>query len=230
MTPFRVLDLPVDEIAAAYRAGDSTSALADRYGVSRKAIRRRLVAAGVSIRARGGRAKREYPVAEAIALYETGLSITTIAGRLGYARATLYQEMVMSGWVARPSGWHLRKPDELRDQVVRLAGRNVRVSEIAETVGVSTHYVQGVIREERVERQKVGRTSAPMRRVFLYGPGDRPLQRWCAPCATYHPLAEFGRNKRLKHGVAQACKRSVAEKSRAYRKRKRAQQSSSPPV
>ena len=55
------IELPVDEMAARYEAGESTHALARAYGVCQQTTRCRLLAAGVTMRPRGvppGRKRR----------------------------------------------------------------------------------------------------------------------------------------------------------------------------
>ena len=51
----RNIPLPIDEIAARYKAGESTHALGRVYGVSQWTICDRLYAAGVEMRPSGGR-------------------------------------------------------------------------------------------------------------------------------------------------------------------------------
>lgn len=225
MTRFESLELPVAEIVAAYAAGAGIATLAGRYRVASRTIRRRLVAAGVTIRSRGGsRGKRTYDLEAARRMYSDGLTVAAIAAALGHSYSALYHELVLSGWQARPTGWHLRLDPQVRAAVARLANRNVVLTEIARINGVSLDYVKRVVREDGIERQTCGPTTAPMRRVFLYGPGDRPLQRWCAECRAYHRLEEFGRNRRLKHGVSQSCRRCAALRTQRFNARKRQQE------
>lgn len=55
--PLRIHLLPVDELAGAYRSGESEYSLAHRYGVLRSAVRRHLESAGVEIRSRSAAGK-----------------------------------------------------------------------------------------------------------------------------------------------------------------------------
>lgn len=70
------IDLPVDEMAARYEAGESLRELARFYGVSKKTVWNRLGAADVKMRRSGwpGTAPVPLPVREMAEGYEAGES------------------------------------------------------------------------------------------------------------------------------------------------------------
>ena len=85
----RPIDIPSDELAAAYLAGWSTPALARRYGCSPATIAKRLRAAGIALRDARFHA---IPVAEAALrrLYlDEQLPIAAIAAVLGVSASTV---------------------------------------------------------------------------------------------------------------------------------------------
>jgi hypothetical protein len=98
----RPIDIPSDELAAAYRAGWSTPALARRYGCSPATIAKRLRAAGIALRDARFHA---IPVAEAALrrLYlDEQLPIAAIAAALGVSSSTVGNKRRAYGIPIRP--------------------------------------------------------------------------------------------------------------------------------
>jgi hypothetical protein len=98
----RPIDIASDELAAAYRAGWSTPALARRYGCSPATIAKRLRAAGVALRDARFRA---LPVAEGALrrLYlDERLPIAAIAAALGISASTVGNKRRAYGIPIRP--------------------------------------------------------------------------------------------------------------------------------
>lgn len=98
----RPIDIPSDELAAAYLAGWSTPALARRYACSPATIAKRLRAAGVALRDARFRA---VPVAEATLrrLYlGERLPIAAIAAVLGVSASTVGNRRRAYGIPVRP--------------------------------------------------------------------------------------------------------------------------------
>ena len=156
-------------------------------------------------------------------LYADGLTLREACTRVGVSYHYTHKLLRLTGWTARKPGWNHRLPEATRDEIERLVSRNMTVAEVAKRTGASQDAIHRLIRERKIERQVVGRTTAPMRRVFLYGRDDQPRERWCAPCSTYKPMAEFGANRGRKHGVGNECRACCRERGQA---RKQAQASS----
>lgn len=98
----RPLDIPVDELSAAYLAGLSTPALARRYGCSPATIAKRLRAASIALR--DARFTR-IPVAEGALrrLYlDERLPIAAIAALLGVSASTVGNKRRAYGIPIRP--------------------------------------------------------------------------------------------------------------------------------
>lgn len=98
----RPIDIPSDELAAAYLAGWSTPALARRYGCSPATIAKRLRAGGIALRDARFHA---IPVAEAALrrLYlDEQLPIAAIAAALGVSASTVGNKRRAFGIPIRP--------------------------------------------------------------------------------------------------------------------------------
>ena len=97
--------LPTDEIAARYKAGESTCILARAYGVSVGTVERRLKAAGVALRYRG---RLSLPVAEMAARYEAGEDAHELARVYGTCHLTMLQRLRSAGVAVRRRGMPFR--------------------------------------------------------------------------------------------------------------------------
>jgi transposase-like protein len=91
-------------VVDAYEAGASMADLAREYGVQRVSISQLLRTAGASIRQR--RVISAAEVDQAVQLYESGLSLQTIGGQLGWDPKTIYRHLKDRGDAMRgPSDW-----------------------------------------------------------------------------------------------------------------------------
>ena len=85
------IPLPVDEIAAEYREGMTHAQLADSYGVSTGTILRRLRAAGVRARSRGGRPCYAL-LARRLRMRQSGMSVLEIAAAEGVTPNAVWRQ------------------------------------------------------------------------------------------------------------------------------------------
>lgn len=100
------LQLPVDEIAARYRAGEPVSWIAESLGVSHPTIVDRLRDGGhyMKRRKRLPSATAAQRVAtDAVDLYVSGLSGKAVAKQLGVSRATVRKIITAAGVVKHPT-------------------------------------------------------------------------------------------------------------------------------
>lgn len=98
---------PTDTLIAEYRAGATTTELAAKYSMHHTAIGGRLRRAGVEIRPARARALYDNgpQVQEAIRLYcKEGISMATIARRLGTSHSTVQRALAEFGVATRPHG------------------------------------------------------------------------------------------------------------------------------
>lgn len=162
-------------------------------------------------------------------LYASGMKLSEVAKVVGFSESHLCRSLRAAGWRPRVKGWADRVTDDQLNEIERLGNRNLTAPEIAREVGLHRNTVARYMAELRLERQPYGhQTTAPGRRLFLYGPGDEPREKWCSRCKTYKALNEFHKSKRLRHGVGSFCKQCSCDVTRAIRARKKS--NSSPPV
>ena len=101
------LDLPVPEIVARYRAGESLRMIAATTGMDPSSVRYRLRRAGVALRRTGkapGQGRLDLPVAEIIRRYQAGQSTQAIGRALGVSADTIHRRLVEAGVARRPPG------------------------------------------------------------------------------------------------------------------------------
>lgn len=130
----------LDELAAAYKAGESLAVLGTRYGHSNDWVQARLIDAGVAIRP-AGRAPRVSPH-DVRASLDEGLRTDQIADRLNCSPTTVLAIMRQRGWSPappRPRGPARNLPPVPgRDQLEALyVDERLSVGQIAEQTGVS---------------------------------------------------------------------------------------------
>ena len=90
-----------EELAAAYRAGATTTELAPLFGISHASVLRLLAEQGVTMRMQG---LSESGVQIAIELYGEGLSVAAIGTKLGVAPQTAWRALRKAGVKMRPVG------------------------------------------------------------------------------------------------------------------------------
>jgi DNA-binding CsgD family transcriptional regulator len=93
-----------DEIAEAYRAGATTTELAERYGCSHESIRAVLQEQGVAARARGPRSPLDGREDEVVAAYEAGGTVRDLAERFGANVRTIRKVLTDRGVAMRARG------------------------------------------------------------------------------------------------------------------------------
>ncbi len=106
-----VLERRGPRLIAAYQAGESTSALAARAGVSSHTIRAYLASEGVTIRPKTGKNRKILHArsAELIAAYEAGTSIRVLAARVGVNPSAIDLFLASSGVALRHDRGRPRK-------------------------------------------------------------------------------------------------------------------------
>jgi DNA-binding IclR family transcriptional regulator len=85
----------VADLVAAYRAGSSSYALAEQFGLSKSSVLTVLHEHGLARRRRRGMTQRQQ--AKAIVLYELGWSIARIATGLGLDDSTVHRRLRAAG-------------------------------------------------------------------------------------------------------------------------------------
>lgn len=91
----------IAEMVARYLAGEDTPALSRAYGISKTGLLELLQAEGVSKRRQ---AITPDDAERALQLYEGGLTIMEVAGRVGYSYGTIRRALHEHGVAMRPSG------------------------------------------------------------------------------------------------------------------------------
>jgi hypothetical protein len=91
----------LEELVSAYVAGDRVVDLAARYRIHRSTVITHLRRAGVPKYSGWD----ESVMAEARALYESGLPIAAISERLGRAKTTIGEHLIADGVEMRPRGF-----------------------------------------------------------------------------------------------------------------------------
>lgn len=103
-------DLPTDVIVKEYLAGETSTSLGKRYGVSSHAILRLLRKANIRIRSKGGSDKvyDEGWTAAFVAAYQAGEAIMSIAERMGVGHGTVWRALHSANIPPRPHGLRTR--------------------------------------------------------------------------------------------------------------------------
>jgi transposase-like protein len=84
----------VAEIVARYEAGESSTAIAASYGLSKGSVIRLLREAGITIRRQG---LTDHQIAEAAQLYDSGLSLAKIGARFDVDHGTVWRQLRKCG-------------------------------------------------------------------------------------------------------------------------------------
>ncbi len=148
------------EAAEAYRQGDSTTTLANRYGVSRAALKFLLRRQGVSVRPPG---RPSIPAAElepkVVQLRLEGVRLRDIARRVGVTGSTVSEILVRRGLHTRlkrgENGAARRKirPEQEAD-VVRLYNEGATLAELGSKYGCTPTAVSKTLRRLGVQRHR----------------------------------------------------------------------------
>lgn len=94
-------ELPVEEIAEAYRNKASLALLARTYRVSTQTIRRRLDEAGIELRSKEPTPRTDLPLDEIALRRAAGCSIAFLAGEYGCSETTLKRRLRRHGTLLR---------------------------------------------------------------------------------------------------------------------------------
>lgn len=97
------LQLPVDEIAERYLAGEPVSRIAKSLGVSHPTIVGRLRDGGHYVKRRPYATAAQRVAAVAVDLYVSGLSGKAVAKQLGVSRATIRKIITTAGVIKHPA-------------------------------------------------------------------------------------------------------------------------------
>ena len=90
----RNINLPVDQIISEYESGMSTILLGKKYGVGKTTIKKRLVKAGVQIRATS---KKVLPMEQIIFEHESGMSTIALGKKYGVSDSTIRNRLSEAG-------------------------------------------------------------------------------------------------------------------------------------
>lgn len=150
-------EFPTAELVAAYAEGQTLDAIAVTYESSAATIRRALVAAGVTIRRRGGDNVQGKPfdASEAIRRYVDGLETSkAIAESMGVS-STRVRAVLDEAGVLRPPGGRpgqgRRFSDADRAEIVRRYQAGESGTDIAEDLGCTRTYVYQLLRRARIK-------------------------------------------------------------------------------
>ena len=115
--------LSADTIAAIlldYEAGVRGSALAQKYGLRKSTLRDLVTRHGLKPdNGVPGAALSQDEIAQAVRLYESGMSIKAVAEQLGRAHGSIHKHLVQSGANMHPRTRRLKLTPEQIDQAVR---------------------------------------------------------------------------------------------------------------
>jgi hypothetical protein len=105
-TQTRLHTVEVDELVAAYRAGDGVEQLAERFGVHRSTVLAHLGRRQVQLRSTFTTWDHDALTAAAAAYYASGASLATVAARFGVDPSTVANRFRRAGVAVRPRlGW-----------------------------------------------------------------------------------------------------------------------------
>jgi DNA-directed RNA polymerase specialized sigma24 family protein len=124
--------------------GLSLRDLAERYGVTTRAVRSRLVAAGIDRRP-SGTARVDCDGDELVALYGAGWSAPAIADLMGCSPSTIYRRLAAAGIARRPARRALSRQD-----LIAGLGRGWSAPEIAAAHAVSVSCVCRALNRENL--------------------------------------------------------------------------------
>jgi transposase-like protein len=146
------------EVADAYRAGATVTALATLHGVSASTICRVLDRAGVPRRSRGKRVSgvpgREADVAGA---YQAGATIQEIADRYGCSTKPINDALTRAGVTRRPPGRRRRQLGGLEPAIAAAYAAGATLAELGREHGVSPKVIADVLEQQGVSRRQPGR-------------------------------------------------------------------------
>lgn len=146
------IDKAKGNIVEAYRAGESTSSIAARYGVSYQTIRTRLHDWGITVRpAQQPKLKHvDAQKNDVIRLYESGYEVHQIANRLGVSHTSIWSRL--KSWGIRIQSRQQRIADYQKSKIVELYSARHPISEISESLGIARHVIARKLREWSVPR------------------------------------------------------------------------------
>lgn len=149
------LDLPMDELVARYEAGEGLGTLSRVYECSPMTIRKRLGAAGITIRepGRNNNAVIDLDIDGIVTAYrDDGLKLSEVAERYGVSTNTITRRLVEAGVTIRPKRW---KPLPERELVASYQG-GATCKELAERMGVDEGTVANHLRAAGAELRPGG--------------------------------------------------------------------------
>lgn len=91
----------IAELVERYNAGEQRPALSREYALSKSGLRKLLLAAGVTFR---GHVLTPEDAAEAVRLYQDGLTIKQVVGEVGYSYGTIRTVLHEHGVAMRSAG------------------------------------------------------------------------------------------------------------------------------
>ena len=151
----QALKLPVGEIVARYKAGESAEKLGEAYGVSRETILCRLRKSGCPIRKVGDNgAPRKYDWVALATRYWLGESFEDICSDVGVSKKRLREILKKLDCPIRSERY---LTEDQRDGIILLYDMGMKVKDIAEKMGVSvatTYNVRKAANPPRVRRRR----------------------------------------------------------------------------
>lgn len=155
------LDLPIDEIAAAYIAGAGSIELGEQHGCSHTTIVAHLRAAGVEIRPRANtRGSRvEVPIDDVIALYERGQGTKKIAAQYGCSPGTIQRRLEEAGITIRRQGD--RSIPLPIDEIAAAYADGETCEDLGPRYGVNASTIAKRLRDAGVDVDPSGRRKVP---------------------------------------------------------------------
>ncbi len=93
--------IDLNDLLARYQSGESLNALAERYGVHRLTVRRRLESAGVELRPRSQPRLRIDIGESMVSAYDAGASVLALAKSYGISRGAVVARLKRAGRIAR---------------------------------------------------------------------------------------------------------------------------------
>lgn len=148
--PDKTSNPDINELTQQYRAGATLSQLAKAAGVAVSAVRKRLFAAGVTLRSRGQRAALNHPggipgLQEVLTRYANGEACAALAKEFGISVGTVYNALHKAGVPVRERGRPQGSESERKLTFAQRkelladlrAAKHPTLTEIAEKYGIS---------------------------------------------------------------------------------------------
>jgi uncharacterized protein (DUF433 family) len=155
------IKLPIEEIISYYQSGMTTTQLAEKYGVGKNTIYRRLKKNGVKTPPRD-KSKIKLPIEEIISYYQSGMTTYQLGEKYGVTFSTIRDRLKKNGVKLRPPR-NMKRIDLPVEEIISYYESGMTLTKIADKYGVSYKTIIARLRENGVKI----RPSRSMKRIEL---------------------------------------------------------------